>query len=147
MIFKNKTSVQFLKYIIVGGIASLVDIAVYYAGISVLEINYIIANTFSILAGLFVNYYLSREWVFNHKKHRFIRDFGLFALVGLIGLGLSNVLLYVLVDLKILSKIAFFLKDKSIKVVAKLIVMIIVLFWNYIARKKFVFNNETEKSK
>jgi putative flippase GtrA len=131
---------QFLRYLIVGGISAFIDIFIFTLGVNVLGINHIISNSISFVFGLVANYLLSRKWVFNQKVHNPGRDFFLFSVIGLIGLILSNILIYILIDLRVLYYLLASTSDNLIKPFAKLIVINIVLFWNFIARKKIVFS-------
>jgi len=133
---------QFLRYAVVGGIASVADVSLYYVAAGIFDANHLLANTLSFSVGLLVNYFLSREWVFNYSRHRFGRDFVLFAVIGVIGLGISSLILFLLVDMGILSGLLYFAGDDFIKLAAKLIAVLTVLFWNFFARKKIVFQKE-----
>lgn len=142
LVYSNENVIgQFLRSVVVGGIASLVDISLFSMGVNLLGINHIAANTFSFVFGLLVNYYLSREWVFNQKIHNARKDFMLFALIGVIGLILSNFLLFIFVDFRILYLLLATPNSRIVKPAAKVIVVAIVFFWNFFARKKFVFSN------
>lgn len=135
--------VQFLRYAIVGGAATVVDVAVYTLLSNRFHINPIQSNTVSFTFGLLVNYFMSRSWVFQRQNHNFAKDFLLFAIIGVLGLLLSNLILYLLINKNILSLIlrtVYQGSDEFIKFTAKLIAVFIVLFWNFIARKKIVFN-------
>jgi putative flippase GtrA len=131
--------VQFFRYLIVGGAASVVDIGVFYFCASFLGINHLVANTLSFTLGLLINYFLSRQWVFNNKNHHLMKDFSLFALIGAFGLLLSELILFILIDLKVLQHFFSTMDTHLLKLVAKVCAVFIVLFWNYIARKKMVF--------
>lgn len=131
--------IQFLRYAIVGGISAVADISVFSLTANVFGINPLAANTISFTLGLLINYFLSRQWVFNRKSHEFKRDFLLFAAIGLIGLLISNLIIYILIDKKLMYSILYFLSDSMIKTSSKVIATFIVLFWNFFARKKIVF--------
>lgn len=133
--------VQFLRYALVGSVASVVDISLFHLAANLVGVNHIAANTLSFVFGLQVNYFLSRQWVFNKARHSFGRDFALFALIGIIGLLLSNLILYVLVDMNILHRILGFMDNESVKLAAKLAAVIIVLLWNFTARRRIVFGS------
>lgn len=117
----------------------MVDIAVYSLAVQVLLINYLAANTFSFSVSMVANYFWSREWAFNKKEHNLRRDFLLYSLIGLTGLLLSNLLLYILIDLGIME---FFLPASSNALIitsAKIATIFIVFIWNFAARKKLIF--------
>lgn len=131
---------QFTKYAFVGGIAAAIDISVFYTAANILGINHIVSNTLSFVMGLIFNYYASSKWVFNKQNRSLLRDFVVFSVIGLLGLLLSNLILYVLVDWNILHTLLPFLSAGTIKLIAKLNAVAIVLFWNFAARKKLVFS-------
>ncbi|MCX7712007.1 MAG: GtrA family protein [Clostridia bacterium] len=137
---KNDFLIQFLKYSVVGGIAAGVDISLFYTLTGMLSVNHLLSNIGSFTAGLLVNYFLSREWVFGQQQHHMSRDFTLFAIIGVLGLLLSNLILFVLIDCGLLQGLFPFAGSNVIKVAAKLTSVFIVLFWNFIARRKIVFH-------
>ncbi len=132
-VFVHKTQnsyVQFFRY----GFVSVVAVIVNGGGLVILKdkghLNYLIAATISFLAGLIVSYALSALWVFHsskilNRKHEFV----LFGIIGLVGLGLSDFILWVLTSGLGLYYLASWV-----------IATIIVYFWNFGARKKYVFN-------
>lgn len=130
---------QFCRYALVGGIASIVDVSVFSIWVDVFRINYIISNTISLTAGLAVNYLLSSKWVFNIRTHH-VTNFFMFAAVGITGFALSNFLLFILIDFRVLYYLALSTNENLIKPSAKLIVTGVVLFWNFAARRKIVLS-------
>ncbi len=131
---------QLLRYAIVGGIASLADITIFTVCTNIFQIHYLVSNIFSFLCGLLINYFLSREWVFNKKIHDFGRDFIIFSVIGVIGLILSSTLLYMMIRLRILYYLLPMHSDSLVKSTAKLSTIVIVFLWNFFARKKMVFS-------
>jgi len=132
--------VQFFRYAIVGGVAAVADISVYHIAVKELQLNYVFAKIISFVVGLLVNYLLSSKWVFNKYKSNFARDFLLFAIIGVIGLGLSIAILYILIDCRILYILMPVKNEIFIKDIANLAAIFLVLFWNFVARKKIVFD-------
>ncbi len=135
--------VQFLRYSVVGGIATVVDFLIFYVLASVLEFNHLVCNTLSFTFGLIINYFLSSKWVFNVKTSSQAKDFAVFSAIGIVGLVLTNVFLYLLVDLGVINRIFHFLSDDLSLILSKMITVVIVLFWNFTARKKLVFKEST----
>lgn len=131
---------QFTRYALTGGIASVADISLFNVCANLFRINHILSNTLSFSLGLTVNYLLSREWVFNKRTHNLKKDFLLFSVIGIIGLILGNILMFLLVDLGTLYLILGYAGDGLIKSAAKLLIMFPVLLWNFFARKTFVFS-------
>jgi len=135
---ENGVFIQFLRYVVVGGIAAVVDISLFHVGANILEINYIIVNTLSFTIATLVNYFLSRNWVFNNNSGVFTKDFLLFTIIGIIGIFLSNLILFVLIDCNILINLLPNLSASYIKLSAKIIAVCLVLFWSFFGRKKIM---------
>ncbi|MBN2535793.1 MAG: GtrA family protein [Spirochaetales bacterium] len=132
-IFKEKTnslSIQFFRYGIVGGIASVVDYGMMLLFKEVFLVYYLIAGGIGFCAGLVVNYILSILWVFPVKtmENKFL-EFAIFGVIGGIGLGLLTLFLWFFTDIVSI--------DYKI---SKIIAMILVLFWNFLARKYVLFH-------
>jgi len=124
----SKLSVQFFRYITVGGIASLFDIGLLYLLTDSFGVYYLISAAISFLAGVIVNYTLSRLWVFDRNRYSFVPEFSVFFLIGMVGLGLNELILYVFVEFFSLWYIF-----------AKIISVIVVFCWNFFLRKKILF--------
>lgn len=131
--------VQFLRYSIAGGIATLADLAVFYFLTGVFAFNHIVSNTLSFILGLFVNYFLSKRWVFGSKTGSSPKDFALFSIIGVIGLILTNILLFIFIDMNVMKRLFRFLGDKSVLLLSKTTTVFIVLLWNFSARRKLLF--------
>lgn len=119
---------QFIRYLFVGGLAFVVDFGLLYVCTTFLHIHYLISAAVGFTAGLIINYLLSKIWVFSKSKYNDTKAFLLFALVGVIGLGFNELLMYLFTDL---MHYWFML--------SKIIATILVFIWNFAARKILVF--------
>ena len=136
----DSTLFQFLRYLIVGGLAAFIDIIVFFFCVTFISPNIYLSKTISFIFSLLVNFLLSRSWVFSKGSNNFKRDFLVFSLVGLIGLVLSYLILFILLQKGFLVFIfPTTLNETTIKSIANVIAISIVIFWNFNARKKFVF--------
>ena len=91
-----------------------------------------LSATCSFLAGLLVNYYISTAWVFESTiKNKHI-EFTLFALIGIIGLGLNDLLIWIFTE-----------KCHIYYMFSKLITAALVYLWNFLGRKYLVFNKQS----
>ena len=121
---------QLVRYTLSGGIAIVVTLAVYAAGWRILAAlgargDYLIADVIGWMAGMLVNYMLSRRWVFTGQRRMHgAQEFLVFASVGLMGLGWSQLGLRLLVGRWSLHR------D-----LAKLIMAAAVFVWNFGARR------------
>lgn len=130
----SKTNIiwhQLWRYIIVGGIAAVVDIGSFSIFNLVWHWHYAIATTLSFTLGVITNYLLSRIWVFNTQAKINLKEFISFLIIGIIGWGLNVLTLYILIDL--LGTHSF---------IAKLIATAITFLWNFLARKYITFRKD-----
>jgi putative flippase GtrA len=144
---------EFIKYFLVGGFAACIDIATFALLTMAFGVGHLVANTIAITLGLIVCYHLSCRWVFGQKKINIRRDFIPFAVIGFVGLGIQNVLLYGLIDLQIafsLAAIATALTGMSIgngviTLGSKIFGVGVTFVWNFIVRKYLVFERAKRK--
>lgn len=128
--FVEKTDngyIQFFRYIFVGGTATVADMGTLYVLTSVFHVYYLISAALAFLVGITVNYVISIVWVFKSTGN-LKREVTLFFIIGLTGLMLNEVIIWLLVD-----KFAIFY------MYAKLVSTATVLAWNFGLRKKLVF--------
>lgn len=131
-LFKEKTEnilIQFFRYCFVGGLAFLVDYGLLYLLSDKVGLHYLLSASIAFIAGLVVNYLISTFWVFSESKYQDKRkEFAIFAIIGVIGLGLTEGLMWLFTDLAGLHYM-----------LSKLVTAALVLLWNFIARKVILF--------
>ena len=131
---------EFFRYLFVGGIATVVDWCLSFGGEwamrQSLELHpqwiYILATTLGFFGGLLTNFLLSRAFVFAAKQARAKTGIGEFLghfTVGAIGLFLSYLIVW--------AGTSFVLKDHY--VASRITATVVVFFWNYLARRFFVY--------
>ena len=130
----NKRNIvgQFLRYFVTGGLAFIVDFGVFSLALYYFNIHYLVANLIGLMAGNVVNYLLSLGWVFSAEKrkmekHRLL-EITVFVIISLVGMGLNELLMYLFVDM-------LFVQEMLSKIAAA----IIVLVYNFLARKYILF--------
>ena len=125
----DKTRIQLFRYIFVGGAAFLVDFTSLFILTQYFGIFYLISAAVAFILGLIANYFLSVKWVFNNRKlENRSFEFGVFAIIGMVGLGLNEFLIW------------FFTQDIQIfYLFSKILAAVIILFWNFFARKFILF--------
>lgn len=143
------------RFLIVGGLATLVDFAIYELFRFLIlknvdnTLNLVISTSLGFICGNIVNYFLSIIYVFKgakeDKKTQTIGAFLVFTLIGVIGLGIKvgvqtggNYLVSLLFNS--LEGFWIWFMDTFVYCVATLIVLI----WNYVGRKLFIFKGETK---
>jgi putative flippase GtrA len=125
----DRTSVQFVRAIFVGAAAFSVDVGTLWALTGLGHVHYLVSAACGFVLGLAVNYVLSTGWVFNRRTlDSRTMEFAVFALIGLVGLGLTELLMWLLTDIGGL----FYL-------VSKIVTTVVVYSWNFGARKRLLF--------
>ncbi len=93
-------SKEFARYFGVSIIALAVDMLFFVIGIRLFELSWILASTIGFVGGVAVAYYLSIHQVFESRRMkdtpRF--EFMIFAGIGLAGLALTQMLLWLFID-------------------------------------------------
>ena len=150
---------EIFRFLLVGGTATLVDYAVFYLFRQWLfpktlfawpgwnTLSLIIATAFGFCVGLLVNWILSVKFVFravkDKKEASSQKSFWIFALIGLIGLAITELgvllLVYILPEITLFGVTEFLLPwDEWL---SKILMTCIVLVFNYVARKTFIFKS------
>ena len=128
---------QVLRYLVTGGFAFVVDFGLFALCLYVFDWHYLLANLVGLVAGLVLNYTLSIVWVFTACKRtlekRKVAEFTLFALVGIAGVGINQVLMYLMVGILDLNEM-----------VSKMVAAVLVLLWNFGARKLMLFREKKD---
>ena len=123
-----------VRYFLVGGAAALVDLAVFSLLVKGLHQPWFEAALVSFCFSTMVNYLLSIRFVFQSGS-RFVRrhhEFGGVVLISLAGLAVNQAVLWLLIERQNLDPL-----------VAKVVGIGVVFFWNYGARKYFLFRVRT----
>jgi len=125
----DKTHIQFFRYIFVGFAAFIVDFMSLYAFTDVFQVYYLISAALAFTLGLLANYALSINWVFNNRTLDNVwSEFILFAIIGIIGLGLNELFIWLFTDYIGLYYL-----------ISKIFAAMLILFWNFSARKITLF--------
>lgn len=126
----NSTLLQLFKYFFVGGLAFIVDFVLFFILTEYFNVYYLLSAAIGFFLGLIMNYVLSTKWVFKDRAfENKSMEFLLFTLIGLIGLGINECLIWLLTDVFL-----FYF------VISKIVTAFIVYFWNFFARKFLLFN-------
>lgn len=120
---------QFLKYLLVGGSAALLEYGVFLASLEVLTANVYLAHAFGFVLGLLFSFVLNKFYVFSGPQvQQAQRQFVLYAALALLNLLLGAVLLGLLIRY---ANLAPWL--------AKGMSMVAIALWNFIIYKKVIY--------
>lgn len=127
----NNTWLQLFRYAIVGGISFVVDYGLLYVFTELGHFHYLVSATLSFIAGLIVNYIISVKWIFTKSKlSSRSAEFTIYGIIGVVGLLLNNVLMYLFTDHLHVHYM-----------ISKLISAAIVLGWNFFGRRIILFKS------
>lgn len=116
---------QSVKYFVVALVGLLIDFAILFALVDFLGLNYLVSAAVSFLVALVVNFVLSERFVFRDPKiSNSLNRFVLFGMIGLLGLGILTVSMWLMVDGLGLQYL-----------LAKVLATVLVYVWNFLARK------------
>ncbi len=121
---------QFARFLLAGGFSALIDFLLLVLFVEVFLVYYLVASAASFIVGLILNYLISRSWVFQGGKYRQMIEFLAFCTGGGIGLGLNQVILFLLVG--------HFSLDYRL---SKIISIVLVTFWNFLTKKYLIFKD------
>ena len=124
----KKLFAQFVKFGIVGVIATAIDFALLIFLTEVFQVNYLVSATIAFSVAVIFNYLASMRFVFTHKEELSRRkEFIIFVVLSVIGLLINNACMWLGVEI--------FAIDYRI---TKILATVIVTMWNFITRKIFL---------
>lgn len=90
---------QFAQYVLVGGLAFVVDFAALFLLTERVGLHYLVSTSIGFLLGLATNYLLCIVWIFDYRvlKNR-AHELVIFSLIGLAGLLLNNVAMFLFTE-------------------------------------------------
>lgn len=149
LLFKktNNSLIQFLRSLVVGAIATVVDMAVLALFVEVFNVNVLVATAIGFITGLLVNFFISSVWVF--EKSQVVKnktaEFLIFSFIGVIGL-IINELIVSFFDSHISDFMIFgnFIPKEKYYLIGKLAATVVAFVWNFSARKLLIYR--TRKS-
>lgn len=123
-----------LRYIFLGGCATLVNLGCYYILRMTTSLNLNVANVISVAAAILFAYFTNSRFVFMSEAHTFSEKFGEFA--KFIGARLSTMV----IEVGGVWLMADVMKINDY--IAKFLIQFIVLVTNYFLSKFFVFSKK-----
>ena len=116
-----------ILYGIIGSCSSFLDFITYTFLIRIGEFNYLIANCISVIIGIVTSFILNRKYNFK-VKDKTAKRFSIFLTIGLCGMLMSNLILYICIDCLSLDEI-----------ISKLCSIVFVVIIQFILNKYITF--------
>lgn len=117
---------QFFRFCIVGGINTLVDIAVFSLLFYAASLPLLIANALGFGAGVLNSYLLNKKWTYRDTSPHSAKRVSAFVLVALGGLAISTLTVWVMAAW-------------VVPLIAKLAACVTSLVWNFLMTRYVVF--------
>ena len=89
---------SFVKYVIVGGSAALINWAVFYLGLQA-GLQYLLSGVLSFILATLWNFIFAKIFIFKHSKHHIFKESILVYVVSFIGLCIDMGVLFVCVEI------------------------------------------------
>jgi dolichol-phosphate mannosyltransferase len=124
--------IEFIRYGMVGVVSTVIDYI--FLNLSHLlmrnsDNTLWLATAIGFCAGLINGYFMNSRWTFKYKTEgREVKKFSQFAIISLVGLGLTELIV-----------LEFTSNGGLSKNIAKLIAVAVVFFWNYFGNKFWTF--------
>jgi putative flippase GtrA len=127
-VFRRLILSQFLRYVFLAGLATLVDWSAFALGIYRLNLHYLPSVILAFSLGSFFNFILNKYLNFKNSYKKLHLQFGAFLTVALIGLLPTIALMYLLIDFLLLPQL-----------LSRIITTGIVLFYSFFGHKYITF--------
>jgi len=121
---------RFLKFGLVGFTGIFIDFGITFLLKEKVKIQKYIANSCGFITAASSNYFLNRTWTFHSNNPHIAIEYSQFIFISLIGLGINNFILWILVS-----------KYKRHFYLSKLIAIGITTIWNFGANLIFTFHS------
>lgn len=124
---------QFMKFGVVGAVAFVIDYGLMVALTELAGVEYLLSATISFTVSVVFNYLASMRYVFTHKEGLSRRrEFVIFVVLSVIGLGINDALMFLGTSLLGISYL-----------ITKIAATAVVMVYNFVTRKKFLDAGDT----
>ena len=125
---RKKLISKIFRFVVVGGIATIIDFVFLYIFKELFNFNLVLANTLAFIISVTYNYIASIKWVFDIDKNKNSKiQFLLFITFSVIGLILNNIFIYLFTDIMGIYYL-----------ISKIIATLFVMIFNFVTRKIFL---------
>jgi putative flippase GtrA len=128
MLIDNLLLLKFIKFCVVGFSGMGVDFGTTWILKEKVRINKYIANSTGFILAATSNYVWNRVWTFQSENKQIFREYSLFILISVAGLGINNFIIFLLNDK---MKINFY--------ISKLFAIGVVTLWNFLMNYLITF--------
>ena len=134
---------QLIRYFFASLFAAIVDFSLFLLCYDLFSLSYLLSNTIAFAVGVSINYTLSIRYVFVGESSFSLKEFIIFTIIGIFGYGISQLTLFILIDLINIRNILELICQDFTKydgAVSKICAIGATFSWNFIIRKSILFN-------
>ena len=144
----KKILAEIVRFGIIGVLATLLDWGIFYVLTNFLGVYYVVSSVIGFCVSVIFNYLLSRAWVFHvTEKQNVVREFILFMITSIIGLGINTLVLWLCVEwLFVRMTFLSVIPDDILELIGKAAATFVVMVWNYLIRKFLVFKKPAREN-
>ncbi len=130
---------QFGTYLIVGGIATLVEWGLYYLFDPVAHLNTYLATALAFILSTLANWGAGRLLTFRHaQRPKLVKELAMIYAAAVIGLGLNELIMYLMLHFVVPGQTDFQ------KMLSKVVATGLVFFWNFFIRKLVIYRDRDQ---
>ena len=118
---------RIIKFGIIGLSGTVIDFAVLTSLVELVGLNILVANTVSFIFGATNNFVWNKFWTFRNENKEFKKQFFKYLGVAFIGLVINTLLMHIFITIGVHY------------LFAKIIIAILVVFWNFNGNKYWTF--------
>ncbi len=134
---KNKQIRDLFKYLIVGGLATVVEWVLFWVFFNLINIQYLIATALAFAFSTFANWAFGRLLLFKGDGNKsLIAEIASIYLASIVGLLFNLAIMFVMVQLLQVDEM-----------VSKITATIIVFAYNYLVRKLLIYKKDSSNNK
>ncbi len=122
-----KTHTQLVHYLLMAVIIVGIEFSSYVLMVW-LGVHYLLAVPLSMTVGIVLNWLGSSKFVFKNRRHAPHKEFMLVLIASLVGVGFQITVTFVIVDIL-----------HQLPAVGKLLAIFVTFFWNFWARKTYIY--------
>lgn len=147
IVIDNKEHVRFVKFAVVGGIGSLIDIGVMNLMTQVFHLPLVLGGSISFVCAVTNNFFGNRYWTYPDSRSKPVHhQLGMFFIVNAIGIAIRiPILKYVEPPLarlfESMARLSFDAADALAKNATLLFAIGVVMLWNYFVNRYWTYND------
>jgi cell wall teichoic acid glycosylation protein gtcA len=124
----KQTSIQFFFYLIVGGLATIVEWVAFYVLSSLFKVHYAPATSLAFILSTAANWLFGRLIMFRDSKQSTAKELLKIYMVSIIGLLMNIAIMFVAIE-----------KLGIQEMISKIVATGIVFIWNFLIRKLVIY--------